>query len=124
MVHCVDCRDHGLFSEQFHELKFLELPEVLYAPLKWRGGPNRIRLSSYVDVLQRESLEYSIYIRRLAGVKEEIPPKTTFEQIDESLLQASRTYVVSIRRSLASPFSQMDEQDLMVQGFSIYARRR
>ena len=123
MIHFVDCRDHGLFSTEWHELKFLELPEVLYSPLKWRGGPNRIRLSSYVEVLKRAPVEFSIYVRHLAGVPQEIPEKTTFEQIDKSLLDKSRAYVASVRRKLARPFARMDERDLIVQGFCIYARR-
>src|SRR6202171_2996705 len=36
MLHQIDCRDHGQFPESFHELKFLELSESMYAPLKWR----------------------------------------------------------------------------------------
>jgi hypothetical protein len=124
MVHFVDCRDHGLFSAQSHELKFLELPALLYSPLKWRGGSNRIRLSSYVQALELAPVEYSIYVRHLAGVSGELPERTAFDQIDKSLLAQSRSYVASIRRHLAQPFSQMDDEDLMVQGFSIYARRR
>jgi hypothetical protein len=123
MIHFVDCRDHGLFSTQWHELKFLELPQVLYSPLKWRGGPNRIRLSSYVEVLKRSPVEFSIYVRHLAGVPQDIPEKTTFEQIDKSLLDKSRAYVASVRRKLARPYAGTDERDLMVQGFCIYARR-
>jgi hypothetical protein len=123
MVHFVDCRDHGLFSTHFHELKFLELPALLYSPLKWRGNPNRIRLSSYVQALKQAPVEYSIYVRHLAGVSIELPECTAFDQIDKSLLAESYSYVRSVRRRLARPFSQMDDQDLMVQGFAIYARR-
>jgi hypothetical protein len=123
MVHFVDCRDHGLFSTQFHELKFLELSAFLYSPLKWRGGPNRIRLSSYIQALKQAPVEYSIYIRHLAGLSVELPERTTFDQIEKSLLAESHSYVNSVRRQLARPFSQMDDQDLMVQGFAIYAQR-
>lgn len=123
MVHCVDCRDHDLFSRQSHELKFLELSALLYAPFKWCGGPNRIRLSSYVDALRQEGLEYSIYIQRLAGVEKEFSATTKLEMIDKALIQKSQEYVASIRRHLAFPFSKMEDQNLMVQAFSIYARR-
>jgi hypothetical protein len=68
-------------------------------------------------------VEFSIYVRHLAGVPQEIPEKTTFEQIDKSLLDKSRAYVASVRRKLARPFAGMDERDLIVQGFCIYARR-
>ena len=123
MVHFVDCRDHGLFSTQSHELKFLELPALFYSPLKWRGGPNRIRLGSYIQALKRAPVEYSIYVRHLAGVSAELPERTKFEQIDKSLLATSHSYVTSIRSRLAHPFSKMEDQDLMVQGFSIRAQR-
>src|SRR5580765_3216072 len=109
-----------LLSHQFHELKFLELSAFLYSPLKWRGGPNRIRLSSYIQALKQAPVEYSIYIRHLAGLSVELPERTTFDQIEKSLLAESHSYVNSVRRQLARPFSQMDDQDLMVQGFAIY----
>jgi hypothetical protein len=124
MIHRVDCRDHDLFSLHFHELKFLELPSSFYSPFKWCGGPNRVRVSDYASVLRREPVEFEIYITRLAGVQEELPIRTTFEEVEPLSLKASRAYVAGVRRHLARPFRDMDEKDLMVQGFVISARKR
>jgi hypothetical protein len=80
-------------------------------------------MSSYLDVLQQEGLEHSIYIQRLAGIEKEFPATTTLEMIGKPLIRKSQEWVASIRRHLAYPFSKMDDQDLMVQSFSLHARR-
>jgi len=123
MLHSVDCRDHEQFSQDFHELKFLELPPSLYAPLKWGGGPNRVRLSSYVEVLRRQALDFTIYITALAGVPEPIPGGTILQEIPGSMLDASRQYISKVRHRLAKPFRDMSDEDLMVTGFLLVARK-
>jgi len=117
MLHQIDCRDHGQFSENFHELKFLELREALYSPLKWRGGPNRVRLSAYVNVLRQERMDFTIYINSMAGIAEELPPCTTLENVAHPVLEASRQYVSKVRAGLAMPFRNMPDEDLMITRF-------
>jgi SAM-dependent methyltransferase len=123
MLHRVDCRDHGQFSEHFHELKFLELPLILYSSLKWRGGPNRIRLSSYVNLLRQLQLEFTIYVDALAGVQEFMPVRTVLRQVPEPILNTSRKYVASVRKNLAKPFRDTCDEDLMVTRFTIVAKK-
>jgi methyltransferase family protein len=123
MLHQIDCRDHGQFSESFHELKFLELSESMYAPLKWRGGPNRVRLSAYVNALRQERMDFTIYVNSLAGIAEELPPCTVLENVARPLLDASREYVSKVRSGLAIPFRSMSDEDLMVTRFLMVAAR-
>jgi SAM-dependent methyltransferase len=123
MVHRIDCRDHELFSLHFHELKFLELPAILYSPFKWCGCPNRLRLNDYVGALRQEPVEFEIYITRLAGVTDELPIRTKFEEIDANALSTSRAYVAGVRKHMARPFRDLAEEALMVQGFVISARK-
>jgi SAM-dependent methyltransferase len=123
MLHQVDCQDHGQFSEHFHELKFLELPSSLYSPLKWGGGPNRVRLGSYFQVLRQEALDFTIYIEALAGIKEFLPSCTTMEKIPIPVLDASRRYVSEVRGRLAKPFRDMCDEDLMTTRFVVVARK-
>jgi hypothetical protein len=121
MLHQIDCRDHAQFSEEFHELKFLELRESLYSPLKWRGGPNRVRLSAYVKVLRQEQMGFAIYINSMAGIAEELPPSTTLENVPRSILDSSRQYVSKVRDGLAMPFRNMPDEDLMITRFLLVA---
>lgn len=123
MLHQIDCRDHGQFSTRFHELKFLELPPVMYSPLKWSGGPNRIRLGAYVDTLRKLQLDYTIYATSLAGIPEFLPQETEISRIPASLFDLSRRYVSQVRTRLARPFRDMSDEDLMVTSFMLKARK-
>jgi hypothetical protein len=96
---------------------------LLYRPLKWRGGPNRIRLSSYINVLKDEELEFSIFVTRLAGIKDDIPIRTSLREIDRHIFDESRSYISQVRKKLAPPFCDMEDVDLMVQGFFISAHK-
>jgi SAM-dependent methyltransferase len=124
MIHAVDCRDHDLFSKHFHDLAFLQFPDLLFAPFKWNGGPNRLRLSSYTKTLDALPVDYSIFPILLAGVKEQIPFPVSLCNIDAGLLDASRKYVAQVRPRLAKRFQHLPDEDLMVQAFYISARKR
>lgn len=124
MLHQVDCRDHGQFSEQLHELKFLELPASLYSPLKWGGGPNRVRLGAYLKAVKEAGLEATIYVNSLAGLGEEMPACTTFENLPPGFLDKSRNCVSQIRPRLAHPFRDMPEEELMITRFLMVAKKQ
>ncbi len=123
MLHQIDCRDHGQFSESFYELKFLELPDLLYSPLKWRGGPNRVRLSAYLDVLKKLGLDFTVYVNSMAGIAGEIPHGTLLRDVPEPVLRVSRQYVTDVRRRLTMPFRSMSDEDLMITRFVLVARK-
>lgn len=123
MLHQVDCRDHGQFSEHLHELKFLELPDSLYSPLKWRGGPNRVRLGAYLKAVKDAGLEAMVYVNSLAGLSEEMPACTTFENLPSEFLDKSRRCVSQIRPHLAHPFRDMPDEELMITRFLLVARK-
>jgi len=82
-----------------------------------------VRLSSYVSVLRHESMNFNIFINSLTGISHEIPPGTTLEQVDRSVLDASRNYVCEVRPHLVPPFRDMSDEDLMIARFLIAARK-
>ena len=123
-IHQIDCRDHGQFSERFHELKFLELPPALYAPLKWGGGPNRIRLDQYVKLLRILPVDYQIYVDSLAGIEEFMPPGTPLERVPKETLERSRDFVRRVRNRLSGAFRELADEDLMIQRFTLVAKKR
>lgn len=116
MLHQVDCRDHGQFSQHFHELKFLEVPGLMYLPLSWGGGPNRVLVSSYRNALQKAKMQFQIYVTSLAGVPE-LPRPMLMEQIPEDLIESSKLYISQVRSRLIRRFRDMRDEDLMVTGF-------
>ena len=124
MLHQVDCRDHGQFSTNFHELKFLEVPSSMYSPLRWGGGPNRVRLSAYLTCLQECRMDHKILVTSLAGIPDPLNPKRPLREIPEQLIETSRRYVSEIRPQLAQPFREMSDEDLMVSSFMIVSRKR
>jgi SAM-dependent methyltransferase len=123
LLHQIDCRDHGQFSTSFHELKFLEIPVAMYSPLKWGGGPNRVRLSAYIGTLNSLPLDYRILVTSLAGVADALEPALPLEQISKPTLDASREFVNGVRGRFAAPFRDMPIEDLMVTSFMIVAKR-
>ena len=120
MLHQVDCRDHGQFSTRFHELKFLELPRALYAPLAWGGGPNRVRLSAYLAATRDAGLESTFHVTTLAGVEGDWHRA---QPVPQSAFTRSREYVSSVRPRLARPFRDMDDDDLTATSFMLVARK-
>ncbi|HEY2913095.1 MAG TPA: hypothetical protein VGK21_07030, partial [Candidatus Angelobacter sp.] len=122
MVHIVDCRDHGQFSDKLHDLSFLRLPRLLYRPLGASGGPNRIRCSTYVNAVKAMGMDHKLYVTALAGIPELLPLGTTWDDISPELLTRSRQHVAEIRNKLATPFRSMSDDDLMIAGFALVGR--
>jgi SAM-dependent methyltransferase len=121
MVHIVDCRDHGQFSDKLHDLSFLRLPKLLYRPLGASGGPNRVRCSAYVDAVEALGMSHKLYITALAGIPELLPLGTTWDVISPELLTRSRQHVAGIRNQLATSFKGMSDEDLMIASFALVA---
>jgi SAM-dependent methyltransferase len=123
MVHMVDCRDHGQFSDKMHDLSFLRLPKLLYRPLGASGGPNRVRCSAYVNAVKAMGMSHKLYVTALAGVPELLPLGTTWEDIAPELLTRSQQHVTEIKNRLASSFRSMNDSDLMIAGFALVAHK-
>jgi hypothetical protein len=121
MVHIVDCRDHGQFSDKLHDLSFLRLPRLLYQPLGASGGPNRVRCSAYVNAVKAMGMRHKLYVTALAGIPELLPLGTAWDDISPELLTRSQQHVTEIRNKLATPFRSMSDEDLMIAGFALVA---
>jgi SAM-dependent methyltransferase len=122
MVHIVDCRDHGQFSDRLHDLSFLRLPKLLYRPLGASGGPNRVRCSAYVNAVKAMGMSHKLYVTALAGIPELLPLGTTWDDVSPELLTRSRQHVSEVRNKLATPFRSISDSDLMISGFSLVAQ--
>jgi len=123
LLHEVDLRDHGMFSSEFHELKFLEVPEWCYSLMtRASGRPNRVLVDKYREVLQMGNLQFSTLVTRLAGVGD-ITPHRPYEEIQVELRQKSLAYIRSVRPRLASRFRSISDEVLSVAGFFLIAKK-
>jgi SAM-dependent methyltransferase len=123
MIHVIDCRDSGQFSDCFHDLSFLRVPPLLYKPLTLASGLNRVRLSGYVKTLASIGRQCNVLVARLSGVTGEINPEVPFESIQPSWIRQSRDNLTSIKPRIANAFRDTQDRDLMVSCFVLISSR-
>lgn len=122
MIHNIDFRDHGQFSESFHDLKFLELSDAMYAPLRWQGGPNRVRLSAYIRHLESLGFKVETFAQYVTGIPHEIPC-SRMDSLPDDVRTAAMQVVKRARPSLAAKFVNATDDDLIAANIVLVARR-
>jgi SAM-dependent methyltransferase len=121
MLHKVDLRDHGMFTAGgMHPMTFLTVSPTVY---RWMtshtGAPNRKRVCDYRTTLRGLGYDVQLLVTHVLGVEEElVPHRAELRHAD-----ASRQLVRTIRPSLAAPFATLTEEDLLVEGVFIIARK-
>jgi SAM-dependent methyltransferase len=115
MIHVVDLKDHGMFTAyDFHELKFLEIPEWIYPEMtRATGRPNRVPLSTYRNLLPG----CAVKITSLVG-GERLEP-IEYEAIPCGQRDAAIAYVRKHKARLQPRFRKEDERDVSVSGFIV-----
>ena len=117
MIHKVDLRDHGTFSQYFHELKFLEIPSWLYFLMTYDSGyPNRIMVDAYRDCALGLPGKSQILVTKLAYVKDVIP-YSSLENIDSLMIKASLEQLEKVKHRFSRSLRQKHNKDLIVAGF-------
>lgn len=122
MIHNIDFRDHGQFSESFHDLKFLELSDAIYAPLRWQGGPNRVRLGAYVNHLENLGFKVETFAQYVTGIKHEIP-SSRMDLLPGDIRATALRAAERARPSLAAKFINATDDDLIAANVVLVARR-
>lgn len=124
MLHKVDLGDHGMFSPQFHELKYYEVPDWLYKRMtKSAGYPNRVLINQYNYIMKQTGLDFTFLVTRLAGAGE-IRPHVPYEDIQDSYRKEASRYVRSVRKRFAASFSNLSDEELSITGFFVVARKK
>ena len=124
LLHKVDLRDHGMFSQYFHELKYFEVPASFYSLMtRSSGRPNRVLINQYRAFLDKSGLDYKLLITRLAGVGD-IDPHIEFNQISKNLISQSLEYVRCVKSKFTKELKNIDEKDLCVAGFFLVATKK
>jgi len=123
LLHKVDLRDHGMFTPNFHELKFLEVPDWVYPRMTRNAGrPNRVLAHEYRAVLRETLPDHEVLVTRLAGAGD-IDPHLPYGAIDAALRDRSLAYVRSVRQRFAASFRTVSDEDLSIAGIFIVARK-
>lgn len=123
LLHKVDLRDHGLFTPYYHELKYLEVPDIIYKRMtKDSGKPNRVLVNRYRELLRKHLPKFQIYVTHLANVGE-INPHLPYETIPRDLRRISLEYVSSVRHKFAKSLRDTSSEDLSVTGFFLVANK-
>lgn len=122
LIHKVDLRDHGMYSDHFHELKFLEAPSWLHSRMtRASGRPNRVLIDVYRETLRSLGLAHELLVTRLAGVGE-IDPHLPYDEIPACVRKNSLAYVAKVRQKFARAFRNVSDEDISVTGFFLVAQ--
>ena len=123
LLHKVDFRDHSMFSDYQHELKFFEVPDVLYPRMtRDSGRPNRVLINTYRQVLAEVIPDHRLLVTRLAGVGD-IEPHLPYDQIDSVRRRDAVDYVKSVRSKFSKSLRAISDEDLSVAGIFLVARK-
>jgi hypothetical protein len=120
LIHKIDLSDYGMFRNQgMHPLTFLTIPERIYRRMASDSGlPNRKRLSHYRTKM--DELRYDAkYFVTSTITNGRIEPA-----LENPQLKDSQEIVSSVRNKLDSEFRNLPEEDLLIDGLLLVARKQ
>jgi len=124
MLHKVDLRNHGIFSElSDNPLYFLTINSRIWALMsKHSGSPNRKRINYYEKKLKSLGYEYKIYVTHILNKKEILPHKIHISKgIDYD--DKDLAFVVNIRPYLAKEFKRLSDHELIISGIFLVVKK-
>jgi SAM-dependent methyltransferase len=127
MLHKIDMRDHGYFSEGNEELTWFRFPSWLWRAMTAHSGrPCRVLIHQYREALERmeshTSLEYRLLVTRLVMVGD-VAEHKPFDEIDSTVQRMSIDCVNSQRRTFAPELRAVAAEDLAVAGVFLVVRK-
>jgi SAM-dependent methyltransferase len=125
MIHKIDLSDYGMFSNGgMNPLTFLTIPEWLYRRMASESAiPNRKLISYYRNLIARIGYEAQFFVTSIIGFKEIAPHKLRIEQ-GADYGPSELGLIEKIRPKLQPEFATMSDEELLVSGIFIVARKR
>lgn len=121
LVHVIDLGDYGMFRNQgMHPLTFLTISEAIYKRMASDSGlPNRKRLRYYVEKMKELGYQSKFFVTSVlpTGRLEPAPEYVPGRFNNDSNL------VAEIRNKLAGDFKNLDEEQLLIDGVLLVARK-
>jgi Methyltransferase domain len=123
LIHKIDLSDYGMFRNQgMHPLTFLTIPESIYKRMASDSGlPNRKRLGYYIKKMKELGYQSRFFVTSVIPTGRLEPAA---EYVPGSLKgDSSRVLVKEIRNRLTKDFESMDEDELLIDGVLLVARK-
>jgi SAM-dependent methyltransferase len=124
MLHKIDLSDYGIFSEGgMHPLTFLTIPRSVYRLMASDSGiPNR-KLTSYYRQ-QMAKLNYTVRFLVTSVVGHGfVEPHQAIDDLDNDYRRAGKPVVDAIRSRLCPEFKNLSDDELMISGLFLVARK-
>lgn len=125
MIHKIDLRDHGMFSEGgFHPLTFLTVSDRLYDRLvRDSGKPNRRLIDYYRARMSDLGYQAEFFVTHAVGRSEEILPHVRENDFVAGSSATPDLLPGTIRERLLPRFRSLSDRDLSVAGIFLIARK-
>ena len=129
MLHKIDLSDQGMFrANQMNPLTFLTIPESVYRLMAIDSGkPNRKLRSYYESIIKELGLDATFLITDIIGVgdvgKGDIHPHKERIELNKDYSESTLKLVEEIRPQLIPKFNSMADDELIVDGIFIIARK-
>lgn len=126
MIHVMDLRDLGMFVIYgMHPLTHLTVPAPVYKRMVANTGKSNRRLVGYYrDKMREFNYDAKIYTTIVVGQTEQMRPHK--ERIESGVDYDERTLalVKEIRPKLAAEFRELTDEELMISGILLVARKQ
>jgi SAM-dependent methyltransferase len=124
LIHKIDFRDHGMFSDKHHPLTFLTIPNWIYKLMTSDSGkPNRRLISYYRRKTSELGYDTNLLITHIVGSENEILPHKETITLNVDYSESTLSLLNEIRPHLQREFREMPDEDLMVSGVFLVARK-
>jgi len=125
MIHKIDFRDHGMFSNhKHHPLTFLAIPSWVYRLMTRDSGKSNRRLINYYRRKASElGYDTKILITHIVGERDEIVPHKELVRLGVDYTYATISLLNNIRPHLQPEFRDMSDEELLVSGIFLTARK-
>jgi SAM-dependent methyltransferase len=125
MVHWVDLRDHGMFTNGGrHPLEFLTIGERTYHLMtSHAGAPNRERIGAYRALLDALGHEVDIKVANVGGAREDLDPYRHRIAVGAEIEESFASSIERLRPRLAPRFAELPVEELAATGIVIRSRK-
>lgn len=127
MLHKIDLSDQGMFRKYgMNPLTFLTIPDSVYRLMaEGSGKPNRKKMSYYRRLLEDLGYEVKLLITDIIGRggRGDLVPHREKIALGVDYSDETLALVQYIRPKLSSGFKQMSDEELLVDGIFVVARK-
>jgi SAM-dependent methyltransferase len=126
MIHKIDLRDYGMFSlYRHHPLTFLTIPQCIYNLMtRDCAQPNRKLINYYRHKAVELGLDAQILITSLISMtRHEVVPHKERVRLGIDYDSSTLFLLKRIRPSLQAEFRELPDEDLLVSGIFLIARK-